>query len=211
MGFVYHNGMSVPYQATGRVQQKARTLEALAAAARELVAEGATPTVQEAAVRARVSRTTAYRYFPTQQALLVAAYPEIGKESVLGDDPPDDVAARLEIVLAEMARQVTENEVPLRAMLRLSLEAPEKREHLLLRRGRRRAWVGDALEPLRDRIGADELERLVLAITATTGIEAFVWLTDVAGLAADEAIGIMQFSARSLLGAAGGDGAARRA
>ena len=90
------------------------------AAARALLASGVTPTVAEAAETALVSRTTAYRYFPTQQALLLAAYPEIGKDSVLGDDPPDDVETRFEIVFAEMARQVTENEMPLRAMLKLS-------------------------------------------------------------------------------------------
>jgi len=75
--------MTVPYQETGRVQQKARTLEALVGATRALLASGVTPTVEEAAAEASVSRTTAYRYFPTQHALLVAAYPEIGKESML--------------------------------------------------------------------------------------------------------------------------------
>jgi AcrR family transcriptional regulator len=102
------------------VQQKTRTLEALIAATRSLLATGATPTVEEAAARASVSRTTAYRYFPTQQDLLVAAYPEIEKESILGEDPPPDLSARFDIVFAEMARQITENEIALRAMLRLS-------------------------------------------------------------------------------------------
>jgi AcrR family transcriptional regulator len=199
MGFEYHKGMDVPYQQTGRVTQKARTLEALVAAVRELLSSGETPTVAEAAEAARVSRTTAYRYFPTQQALLLAAYPEIGKDSVLGDDPPDDIAARFEIVFAEMARQLTENEVPLRAMLRLSLDAAPQRDQPLLRRGRRRTWVTDALSPLREQIEDDQFERLVLAITATTGIETFVWLTDIAKLEPDEAVKIMWFSAQTLL------------
>lgn len=59
--------------------------------------------------------------------LLVAS--RLGHESVLGNDPPHDVGSRFNIVFAEMARQVTENEGPLRAMLRLSLEAPSQRGH----------------------------------------------------------------------------------
>src|SRR5262245_23364797 len=67
MGLVYHKWMPVPrkkpYEATGRTHQKHRTRDALIAAARELVAKGLTPTVEEAAAAAAISRTTAYRYF----------------------------------------------------------------------------------------------------------------------------------------------------
>jgi len=38
----------------------------------------------------------------------------------------------------------------------------------------------DALAPLRDRMTEAQLRRLVVAIRATTGIEALVWLTDIA-------------------------------
>ena len=152
---------------------------------------------------ALVSRTTAYRYFPTQQALLLATYPEIGKESILGDDPPDDIQARFEIVFAEMARQVTENETPLRAMLKLSLnERSPEHGQPLLRRGRRRTWVADALAPLRKTMNDDHFDRLVLAITAATGIEVFIWLTDIGRLTPDEALDVMRFSAQTLLNTA---------
>jgi AcrR family transcriptional regulator len=194
--------MTVPYQETGRIQQKARTREALVTATRELLASGVTPTVAEAATTASVSRTTAYRYFPTQHALLVAAYPEIDRESVLGDDPPTDAGARFDIVFREMARQITDNEIPLRAMLRLSLETPSRRGELLLRRGRRRIWIADALAPLRANMPRTDFDRLVLAVAVATGIEAFVWLTDIAGLSRNQALKIMRFSAQTLLNAA---------
>ena len=166
MGFEYHNEIMIPYQQTGRVRQKARTSESLIAAARALLSTGITPTVEAAAEQAQVSRATAYRYFPTQQALLLAAYPEIARTSVLGDDPPTDLDARFELVFAEMARQVTENEVPLRAMLRLSLENPQQRNDLVLRRGRRITWLTDALAPLASTMTAAEFEKLVLAIAS---------------------------------------------
>ena len=74
--------MSTPYEAGGRSAQKARTRDALIAAARDLVAAGVTPTVEEAAEAASISRTTAYRYFPSQRALLLAAHPEMAATSI---------------------------------------------------------------------------------------------------------------------------------
>jgi hypothetical protein len=44
-----------------------------------------------------------------------------------------------------------------------------------------------------------DLRRLVLAIRATLGIEALIWLTDIGGLSRDEAADLMRHSARSLL------------
>ena len=55
--------VSIPYELNGRIDQKRRTRDALIAAARDLVADGATPTVEGAAEAASISRTTAYRYF----------------------------------------------------------------------------------------------------------------------------------------------------
>jgi AcrR family transcriptional regulator len=188
---------------SGRVQQKARTRDALIRAARELLARGTTPTVEEVAAAASMSRATAYRYFPSQADLLVATYPEIGRASLLGEHPPADAAERLEIVTAELARTAIEHEVELRAMLRLSLEAAAPtRGDLPFRVGRRITWVADALSPLRGRMPEPELSRLVLAIASAVGIDALVWLTDIAGLTRPEAAEVMRWSARSLLRAA---------
>src|SRR5215216_182336 len=84
---------SKPYEATGRTAQKMRTRKALVDAARALIVSGVTLTVEEAADAASISRTTAYRYFPNQSDLLVAAYPEIEMRSLLGNHPPDTVEA----------------------------------------------------------------------------------------------------------------------
>ena len=75
--------MSTPYERTGRTNQKARTRNALIAAARQLLTEGVSPTVERTADRAAVSRTTAFRYFPNQRALLAATYPQLEAESLL--------------------------------------------------------------------------------------------------------------------------------
>ncbi len=192
--------MDVPYLHTGRTSQKARTRDALIAAARRLLAEGVTPTIEEAAAEASVGRTTAYRYFPNSRALLAATFPEIEMSSLLGAEPPEDPLARLEILAESLTRRIVEHEPEYRAQLRLALEGePAGSESLPLRRGRRIAWVEDALSPLRGRMPEPELRRLIYGIGATIGIEAFVWLTDMGGLSREEAAEVMRSNARTLL------------
>ncbi len=192
--------MTTPYEATGRTRQKARTRAAMVAATRELIAGGVTPTVEQAAERAAISRTTAYRYFPNQRALLLAGYPELDAPSLLEGDAPADPAARLELVTRSVARQILEHEAELRTMLRLSLETPAPRSHQLpFRQGRVIGWIEDALSPLRSEMTEPDLRRLALAIRATLGIEALVWLTDIGGLSREEAADLMRSSARTLL------------
>ena len=200
--------MSIPYQSTGRTKQKARTRNALVAAARELLADGVTPTVERAAERAAISRTTAFRYFQNQRALVLATYPDLEEPSLLGAAAPADPVARLEAVVDHFLGQIVDHEPELRAQLRLSLEpTPPQPEALPLRQGRGIGWFEDALAPLRDRMTEAQLRRLVVAIRATTGIEALVWLTDIAGLSRGEAVEIMRSSALTLARSAITDGA----
>jgi len=195
--------VSIAYELNGRVAQKRRTRDALVAAAGELVAAGEAPTVETAAEAASISRTTAYRYFPNQRALLAAAHPETAVDSLLPEDAPDDVATRLDLVVDAFARVIVETEAQQRTMLRLSLEAdPVERAQLPLRQGRAVRWIEEALAPLQPEMSAVEVHRLALAIRSATGIEALVWLTDIAGLARHEATDLMRWSGRAMLQAA---------
>lgn len=181
------------------MQQKRRTKAALVAAARELIAGGISPTVDEAAAAASISRTTAYRYFPTRGALLAAAHPETTLTTLLPKHPPSDPAQRLRIVVRGYLKILLETEDQLRTMLRLSLEPGAQRAELPLRQGRVIGWLEDALSPLLDSLGAAAVRRLALAIRSATGIEALVWLTDVAGQSREEAIKLMRWSATAML------------
>src|SRR5216117_3661170 len=140
--------MAVPYEATGRSQQKMRTRVALVAATRELLGAGTTPTVEDAARAAGISRTTAYRYFANQRELLLAAHPEVQLATLLPPDAPADPVERLDKVMREFTRLTVEWEPQLRTQLRLSLE-PGAGEQVL-RQGRAIDWIIDALNPLRD-------------------------------------------------------------
>lgn len=188
------------YEQAGRTRQKQRTRTALVLAARDLVAEGVTPTVEATAERAAISRTTAYRYFANQRELLLTAHPEMETVSLLPKDAPLDVSVRLDMVVTAFLRLIVDTEVQQRTMLRLSLEPdPGRRGDLPLRKGRAIGWIAEALAPLRGRLSDRELRRLAIGIRSVAGIEALVWLTDIAGLSRKEAVELMRWSAGALL------------
>lgn len=186
---------------TGRSRQKQRTRAALVASARELIARGgSTPTVAEAAAAAGISRTTAYRYFPSHQALLIAAHPEVEATSMLdGDAEGSDVPARVETVVRRFLAIILETEAQQRTMLRLSLADDVDRTALPLRQGRAIRWISEALDPWKDQFGDDGIRRLAIAIRAASGIESLVWLTDVAGLDKKAAVEQIVWSAKALV------------
>jgi hypothetical protein len=197
-------GMAVPYESTGRRAQKSRTRAALVAAARALLAEGTTPTVEAAATAAEISRTTAYRYFANQRDLVAAAHPEIDYPSLLPADAPTDPAARLDLVMVAFTNLTQEWEPQLRASLRLSLEPARDGDgrQPILRQGRAVGWIEDALAPLQETRPDIDIHRLAVAMRSATGIESLIWLTDIAGLSRLEAAELMRHSAQVLLQAA---------
>src|SRR3954471_6841940 len=130
-----------------RPRQTERTRRALIAAADELFAEGQVPTVAAVAERADVGRATAYRYFPTQEALLLEAtflgdsdalrsLPELTRE--LGD-PAEGVAE----AVRRGAEWTLEREARLRMVLRASLDPASP----ATRPPRPRAYIDPPLEP----------------------------------------------------------------
>ncbi|WP_370963013.1 TetR/AcrR family transcriptional regulator [Amycolatopsis sp. cg9] len=190
--------MAVPYESTGRQRQKGRTRAALVEAAHALLADGGSPTVEDAAAAAGISRTTAYRYFPNQRELLLAAYPEIQDDArLLPPDAPADPVARLELVMREFIAFTLRWEPQLRAQLRLSLEpgAPQP----VLRRGRAIRWIEEALAPLADTHPHLDVHGLATAIRSASGIESLVWLTDIGGLDRPRAAQVLASSARAIL------------
>src|SRR5215510_5660799 len=189
--------MSTDYLESGRTRQKQRTRDQLIAAARELIASGDTPTIEEVAAAADISRPTAYRYFASQAELLAAAYPETTAASVLPDPPPAALDERVAAVARFVIDGVQENEPQQRAMLRLSLgEVPHE---LPLRQGRAIPWFLEALAPVANSIGDEAVHRLALALRAACGIETRVWLSDVAGLAPAEVSALQQWMVDALV------------
>jgi AcrR family transcriptional regulator len=200
MGLRYHEGVASPYESTGRTAQKSRTRQALVAATRDLLAEGHTPKVEDAAERAGISRTTAYRYFPNQRSLLLAAHPTIAPDTLLPPDAPTGPRDRLDAFMTEFTRYNFTWEPQLRASLRVSLEPAADRP--VLRRGRAIGWVADALTPLRDTHPHVDVDRLAIAIRSATGIETLIWLIDIAGYSREKAAATVRATAHALVDAA---------
>jgi AcrR family transcriptional regulator len=189
--------VATPYESTGRTAQKSRTRRALVAATRELLAAGLTPTVENAAERAGISRTTAYRYFPNQRSLLLAAHPTISPETLLPTNPPTDPKARLDALMTAFTHYNFTWEPQLRASLRLSLEPTADRP--VLRQGRAIGWIAEALTPLHDTHPHIDIHRLAIAIRSATGIETLIWLVDIAGYSREQAAHTVKATAQALL------------
>jgi AcrR family transcriptional regulator len=200
MGLRYHEDVTMPYESSGRTAQKSRTRLALVAATRELLAAGLTPKVEDAAERAGISRTTAYRYFPSQRSLLVAAQPTIAPETLLPADAPTDAKARLDVVMTAFTQYNFTWEPQLRTSLRLSLEPAA--DQPVLRQGRAIGWIAEALTPLQETHPHIDIQKVAIAIRSATGIETLIWLIDIAGYTRDQAAATVKATAQALLDAA---------
>jgi AcrR family transcriptional regulator len=212
MRLVYHNDMNIPRQPDPRANQKRRTRDALVAAAATLLSAGGRPTVADAAAAAGISRATAYRYFPTQQHLLVEAA-EIAPIMRPVEDwvsaLPADGAAETRVL--ELQRRINgvmlERPAPMRTALRVYLDdwlarraagedAPD------VRPGRRMAWIDAALAPAGRKLPRARRRRLHATLALTMGVEATIVMKDVCRLGDDEAQAVLRWAAATLLAAA---------
>jgi AcrR family transcriptional regulator len=182
-----------------RHRQKNRTRKALLNAAAELMRQGREPTVAEVAEVGEVSRATAYRYFPTQESLLVEMrmfahegplemFDRVVLESV-------DPVERVGVLAREVSQWALQNETALRTLLRLSLDP----ETGVRRPGHRIRWIADALQPLQGKVDGATLDRLSSALTMLLGIDPIIPLRDFAGLPPTEASDVIVWAARILV------------
>lgn len=201
---MYHNAMKRDL----RANQKERTRETLVEAARALARGGAPPTVAEAAAHARVSRATAYRYFPTQDSLLTEisdVSPAVAPvDEMLARQSGDDAEARLVELIDTFNPIMAAEEVRMRAALRgyldIWLAARRKGEAApKVRAGRRMRWLDSALEPVRRKLPKAQWQRLRAALALTLSIDALVVMKDVAQLEEREALEVLRWAALAML------------
>lgn len=190
--------------ATGRPNQRARTRKDLLEAASRLLKQGRTPTVDEVAVEAKVSRATAYRYFPSAEMLISEttldwAMPDAG--SILAD-ASDDPVERLELVDSALADVLSANEPAFRIMLAQFLQRSTDATDVPVRQNRRTELIDAALAPAAQRIRPAALQRLSRALAVVMGTESMVAFSDVLQLDASEAREVRRWMIRSLVDAA---------
>lgn len=190
-----------------RLNQKRRTRSAILEAASNLVRAGQQPSVAEAAQAALVSKATAYRYFPTQQALLL----EVGFEaihpsaqSLLEGAPEDDAQARFETVLRAVHGLMISDEALFRTLMKVTQErwlesAGRAERDPVVREGRRLEYIDAAIEPLWNDLDSEALARLRCGLALVFGIEPIAILKDVCGLTSAEALELLKWVGKTLI------------
>jgi AcrR family transcriptional regulator len=180
-------------------------------ATRKLIREGKVPTVADAAAEAGVSRATAYRYFPTQGALVREAVDAVLIRENEWDarlSETDDLVERVERLAADGFDLVRDNEALMRGYLLVALaqwaklQAGEELGEKPIERGGRRQGIGAALQPFEDGLDAEALRKLAIGISLLFGIESRIVIRDVWGLDDEEAKRAILWIARVLAEAA---------
>ena len=167
---------------------KAATFRLLLDTAMTIIQEsGHIPSVAEAAARSKVSRATAYRYFPRRSALVTAVIDSsLGPVRKLASANPNGRDRVHELFLQTFPR-FKEFEAQLRAAAQLSLEQWGLERAGLLeeepyRRGHRVRILEHAIEPLAPLMSPAVRNRLHHALSVVYGIEPYVILKDIWGL-----------------------------
>ena len=173
--------------------------------ARRLMQQGATPSVSEVAEAAGVSRATAYRYFPSQAALVEAVVDEALGPILDWRSEQKDPEARVTDLLTSSMPRILEYEATFKAALKLSLDQWAQRQAGTLgaeppfKRGHRVDLLQSAIAPLRKTLPRKAFARLAKALSLTYGLEVLIILKDLWGLEAKEIEEVAVWAGRALV------------
>jgi len=184
--------------------QRLRTRKDLLLAAARLLEQDRTPGMDEIAAAAMVSRATAYRYFPTLEALLLEA-PLQGETpdpaTLFAGDASTDAEERIDRAEAALHRMSYRNARQLRLMLTQSL-AREAADAVPKRQNRRTPLIEAALEPVRGELDPAAYRRLCRALALVFGTESMIVCTDILQIDEDAAREMKSWTVRALVRAA---------
>jgi AcrR family transcriptional regulator len=191
----------------GRVNQKQRTRTAIVHAARELIRGSAEVTMPAVARAALVSEATAYRYFPDLVSLLREAidgtWPSPA-EALAPVEHSDDPVERIALATECLLRHVQAHQGAVRAMISAAIA---RRDSAAIRPWYRFGLIDHALAPLDTTLGRESpaaLRQLKQDLAVVVSAEALFTLTDLCGLAPQDAIASAVHTARTITAAATG-------
>ncbi len=163
---------------------RARTRRLLIDTAMSMYEQGAFPSITEVENAAQLSRATAYRYFPTQSALVSAMVDESLGPILAWQPTQSDARQRIAELLSFAYPRMLQHEGVLRAALHLSLQQwadnrsnPNNEEKLI--RGNRKRLLKLAVEPLEGKLTPAALQRVIHAFSLIYGSEVFMVLKDI--------------------------------
>jgi len=167
---------------------RARMKRHMLATAIRLMQDGFIPSVSDVAEAAEVSRATAYRYFPSQAAMVQAVVDE-ALGPILAWRSGEQVAERRVSELLGFAfPRMLQYEATHRAALSQALDQWARRqagtlgEEPRIVRGKRKALLRDALSPLRRELDTQAFDKLTQSLSLIFGIEAIIVLKDIWGI-----------------------------
>ena len=189
---------------TGPTGPRAHTYRLLLGHAMTLVRQGRIPSVPELAVKARVSRATAYRYFPSRSKLVSAVVAESLAPVRRFEPSAADGLVRVRELFDKTFPLFKRFEPHMRAALHLALEHESLERSGILeeepyRRGHRRYMLHRAAAPLRSTLGAEPYERLLKALSLIYGIESYVVLRDIWGASYREVEAVARWMLEALI------------
>jgi AcrR family transcriptional regulator len=158
-------------------------------------------------VRARVSRATAYRYFPSRSVLITAVVDTSLAPVRSWQSKKTEGHARVIEMFTTTFPSFKEFEPQLRAAVQLSLEQWALERAGLLeeepyRRGHRVGILAHAVQPFEGRLRPRTLDRLKKALSVIYGIEPHMVLKDIWGVSDREVEAIALWMADALVNAA---------
>jgi AcrR family transcriptional regulator len=187
---------------------RARTKRLMLETATRLMQAGATPSVSEVAEAAEVSRATAYRYFPSQAALVQAVVDEGLGPILTWQSTTVDAERRVAELFDTAMPRIEAFEATFKAALKLSLDQWARRQAGTLggeptfTRGHRIDLLKEAIAPLKGRLPPRDFKRLAQALSLIFGVEVLVVLKDMWGLGSAETLSVTQWAAAAMVRAA---------
>jgi AcrR family transcriptional regulator len=188
---------------SGRINQKLRTRKAILQAVSRILKHNPSPSLEEIAQEALISRATIYRYFPKLESLLIEAVLELkmlepaALLSATANNPIDRVV-RVHHFLYDAA---VENEVKFRQFLKATLSQwlEGKDKELQLRSGRRISMLEEALKGQKASLDEETFQKLVFSLSVMVGIESLIVLRDVCEVSYQDGREIMEWAISQLV------------
>jgi len=176
----------------------ARTRKLMLRTAAQMMREGRSPSVSEVAEEAEVSRSTAYRYFPTKAAMVRAVVGETLGSILEWDSEFEQPEKRIVDLISSSFPRIVANEATFKAALRTELEVSTESDNSADNtqlRGHRIELIERALEGID---ASSEKDQLTYSIAVLFGIEALTVLKDVCGLDGVQAEGVVAWASKTL-------------
>ncbi|MCP4382757.1 MAG: TetR/AcrR family transcriptional regulator [Hyphomicrobiales bacterium] len=202
------SGSKLPDRKGARRGPRARMKKRMLDAAMSLMQEGRIPSVSDVAAAAEVSRATAYRYFPSQAKMVQETVNKALGPILEWRSQSSEAGERVSDLIRFAYPRLDAFEATHRAALLIALDqwtrdqAGELGDEKVIKRGRRRQLLGEALKPLRGRLDDAEFDRLAQSLSLIFGSEALIVLKDIWGLDEEAARDVAIWAASALVRAA---------